>query len=100
MLEASSRFETEQGQKYVAQLCKHFGHKIETILDGDHGECVFGFGRAIMDADETGIEIKIHANEEAEVEQGKKVIESHLLRFAFREPDAKLDWSAIAPLAA
>ena len=80
MLQSTGRFETEHGARYLTQLCKHFAHKIEVSHGDKHGECHFPFGHAVMDADQLA--------------RTKAVIDDHLARFAFREPERTIEWSA------
>ncbi|HSX76216.1 MAG TPA: DUF2218 domain-containing protein, partial [Shinella sp.] len=39
MLESVAYLETAHGRKYLAQLCKHFAHKIAVTVSENHGEC-------------------------------------------------------------
>lgn len=92
MLEAAAYLETENGPKYLVQLCKHFAHKIEVSYSQSHGECRFVCGSCVMDADEKGLRIAVQAGDEAGLAQTQAIIESHLVRFAFREKLEALDW--------
>ncbi|WP_320195611.1 DUF2218 domain-containing protein [Agrobacterium rosae] len=92
MLEAKSELVTESGGKYLVQLFKHFAHKIEVNYSESHGECAFDFGTASLDAEPTSLKIAVTAPDEEKLERAKSVVESHLLRFAFRENVDKLDW--------
>ena len=47
MQEATTRFATENGQKYLTQLCKHFAHKIDVAQADDQGELRFSCGTGI-----------------------------------------------------
>ncbi|MDO9418129.1 DUF2218 domain-containing protein [Pararhizobium sp.] len=95
MLLATTRFDTEHGQKYLVQLCKHFGHRIETSYSDDHGECHFEFGTAVFDADATGLNIAVNLIDEARLPQAQSVIVDHLMRFSFREKRDALDWQTV-----
>lgn len=92
MQTSKTQFITEKGTRYMGQLCKHFAHKIDAGVDGNQGYANFPFGTAKMRADENQLEIAISAEDEAALTRTKDVIESHLLRFAFREELEKLDW--------
>ena len=48
-------YQTENGSKYLQQLCKHFGHKIETSYDSEKGYAAFEMGTAYMTADSKGL---------------------------------------------
>lgn len=94
MIEATGRFETEHGRKYLAQLCKHFAHKIDVTHTETHGECRFAWGTALLDADELGLAVRLDVADERDLPDAKSVIENHLARFAFREADRAIQWSA------
>lgn len=92
MLEASTLFITESGKKYLLQLCKHFAHKIEVEQVEKSGELRFSCGTGYLQAASDGLHIRVTAAGDAELTETKSVIESHLLRFAFRENAGPLHW--------
>ncbi len=96
MAEAVATVATVHGSRYLQQVCKHFAHKIEVSYDQHHGECIFAMGTAVLDADNAGLTIVARAENDADLERTKTVIESHLVRFAFREELSPLGWSAEA----
>lgn len=87
--------ETMHGRKYLVQLCKHFKHKIEVDYDDTHGECRFASGVGILTADDAGLKMQVFGAEVSQRLQTQEIIESHLLRFAFREKPAGLDWMSV-----
>ncbi len=92
MFESAAYLETASGQKYLVQLCKHFAHKIEVSYTDEHGECQFACGAAILDADAEGLRMAVTAADEEDLAETQSIIESHLVRFAFRENLEALDW--------
>jgi hypothetical protein len=94
MLEATTRFATVNGQKYLTQLCKHFAHKIDVAQDGHGGELKFSCGTGYLQAHEDGLHIRVRSPDDANLADTKSVIEDHLLRFAFRENTGPLHWQA------
>lgn len=92
MLEAAAHFETQNGPKYLVQLCKHFAHKIAVTYSESHGACQFACGAAVLDADGEGLRMAVTAADEEGLAQTQAIIESHLVRFAFREKLEALDW--------
>lgn len=92
MLEVVAYLETASGRKYLVQLCKHFSHKIEVAYSDSHGECQFKRGSSVMKADERGLHILVRASDEQGLAQTQSIIESHLVRFAFRDKLEALDW--------
>lgn len=92
MITATANYETAFGKKYLGQLCKHFAHKIEVEYSETHADCALPSGPATMDADENSIRFAITAKDESGLKIAKSIIESHLIKFAFREKLEKLDW--------
>lgn len=92
MIETTATLSTGNAAKYIAQLCKHFAHKVDVSHSDGHGECRFVCGTAVMDAEETTMRIRVTAPDEDQSKETQQVIESHLLRFAFREELQPLQW--------
>ncbi|MCH2250255.1 MAG: DUF2218 domain-containing protein [Cognatishimia sp.] len=88
------RYETQNASKYLQQLCKHFGHKIDVTYDAQQGSCTFVFGTAIMSADPQKLLIKFDLNYPEAIETAKNVIDRHLEKFAFREHFQSMDWTS------
>lgn len=94
MQEATTHFATDDGRKYLTQLCKHFAHKIEVEQADDRAELRFSCGTGYLHATPDGLSIRARSPDDANLADTKSVIESHLLRFAFREEPAPLHWQA------
>ncbi|HEV7308073.1 DUF2218 domain-containing protein [Ensifer sp.] len=92
MQEATTHFATEDGQKYLTQLCKHFAHKVDVEQEGARAELRFSCGTGYLHATPGGLSIRARSPDDANLTDTKSVIESHLLRFAFREEPRQLDW--------
>jgi hypothetical protein len=92
MIESTAYLNTEHGAKYLVQLCKHFAHKVDVTYSDNHGECRFDRGVATLDADAEGLRMTVKAADEEGLGWGQSVIESHLVRFAFREELGAFDW--------
>jgi hypothetical protein len=93
MSSSQTTIATEKASRYLQQLCKHFAHKIPVSFTPHEGECQFVCGTARLDANDTALHIKIESPDDAQRAQTQQVIESHLLRFAFREELGPLNWS-------
>ncbi len=90
---SSAICQTENASRYLQQLCKHFAHKIPVTFDAREGRCVFSCGTAVLIADVGALRINALAEDAEGLAQTKDVIESHLLRFAFREDLPALVWT-------
>lgn len=94
MLKETGIFATPAASKYLQQLCKHFGHKVEVRFDETSGEAALPPGLAVMTATPEQLEIVISATDAEGLTVARGIIDSHLARFAFREDFTGMDWRA------
>jgi hypothetical protein len=80
-----ARVPTKSALRYLGQLCKHFGHKVPSSLDGDHGWIAFEFGRCHLAASDDELSLHNTAASLETLQRLEEVIARHLERFAFRE---------------
>ncbi|MCZ4351710.1 DUF2218 domain-containing protein [Roseovarius aestuarii] len=85
-------YKTENGSKYMQQLCKHFGHKIAVEYDTEKGWAAFEMGTAYMTADAEGLTVTCEVKDLAAVPAVHNVIDRHLETFAFREEVKTMEW--------
>lgn len=85
---------TENGWKYLQQLCKHWAHKLDVELGDRTGTVRFAEAVAVMTADAAALTVEIEAQSQEVLERMKGVVSSHLDRFAFREAPLPFDWKA------
>ncbi len=93
MLSSQCRFETQNGSKYLKQLCKHFAHKVTVEYDEVSGTADLPPGRAMLKSDESGLEVVVTAQNDTGLAIARHIIEDHLKRFAHREPFDTLNWT-------
>lgn len=91
-MNAQTTFGTDQARRYLATLCKHFGHKVPVQLDGDLGLIELPFGKCRLTADDTMLKIEVSAETKNDLDKVAQVIVSHLERFAFRE-NPRIEWN-------
>lgn len=91
-MNASTFFKTENAERYLGTLCKHFGHKVPVTHEPGSGGIELPFGLCVLRADTTGLTLTANAADKPGLDKTIDVITSHLERFAFREiPD--LSWT-------
>ncbi len=90
---ATASVPTVNAAKYMQQLCKHWGHKLEVDLSEQRGMVKFPAAIATFEPRPEALKVTIEGEEGEAVERMKGVIASHLDRFAFREAPLKFDWS-------
>ncbi|MDP2213339.1 DUF2218 domain-containing protein [Phenylobacterium sp.] len=83
---------TAHARRYMVQLCKHFGHRVETRFDEATGEIVFDGGICRLGAGPVALDLQIESASTETRARLEGVIDSHLKRFAFREPDMAVTW--------
>lgn len=82
---------TANASRYLQQLCKHFGHKVEASFDEKAGIVRFSIGNCRLLAEDNTLRLALDAPDAETLLQLQDVVASHLVRFAFREPLA-VDW--------
>jgi hypothetical protein len=85
---------TPKAASYLAQLCKHFAHKIPAVVDGDTGRIDFDAGVCRLSAQDGVLTMTIEAADAAALAQLQDVVARHLVRFAFRE-ELAIDWQPL-----
>lgn len=92
MYELTGHYGTKNGSKYLQQLCKHFGHKIDVSYTETDGVCTFDMGKAFLTADADGLTIRFELVTQEAAAAARSVIDSHLVKFAFRENFEHMNW--------
>lgn len=82
---AETRWQTANSGRYMAQLCKHFAHRLRVTLNEQDEVIDFGSGRCLLQAGDEALAILIEAGSDEDLIRLQSVTLSHLQRFAFRE---------------
>jgi len=85
MIQAETSVETEAASRYIAQLCKHFLHKVPAEWDDNSGRADFPFGVCHMRAENGRLTMSCEAPDDTAMARLKFVITDHLERFAWKE---------------
>jgi hypothetical protein len=93
-MRSEARVPTEKAGRYMAQLCKHFAHKIPATFDHEAGRIEFAFGVCRLRAGPDSLALEVEGADEPALDRLEEVVASHLERFAFREP-LKVAWTRI-----
>lgn len=94
-MQASTCFTTENAERYLGTLCKHFGPKVPVEIAAGSGRIEFPFGQCVMHADDSGLSLVALAGDRPQLDRTVRMISSHLERFAFRE-SPNLKWAYAA----
>ena len=93
MFTAQARVLTPSASRYVAQLCKHWGHKFAVEYTADKGTIAFaGDRRCTLEAASDYLTMTIEAPDEGQLARMEQVVVEHLRRFAFRENLSDVRW--------
>ena len=82
---SSAEIATGSASRYLQQLCKHFGHKVEASFDDRVGSVRFSIGDCRLVAQGEVLRISLDAPDPEALLELQDVLERHLVRFAFRE---------------
>ena len=88
----TARVPTENGARYLQQLCKHWSHKLDVHLSENEGIVRFPNAIATMRADADALTVTVEAEEDETLQRMKGVVASHLDRFAFKEAPLPFEW--------
>lgn len=94
-MKARAILDTEHAGRYLAQLCKHFAHKIDVTYEGHRGLCRFVCGIAVLEVRDGRLQITATSPDEMQLAETQSVVERHLVRFAFREALGPLQWQLL-----
>lgn len=97
MFITTATYPTQHGAKYIAQLCKHFGHKVEVEFDDLEGRAALPSGALAMQASPGALRFRIESPDAKAMIQARFVVDSHLVTFAHREGYTGLNWSVETP---
>lgn len=96
MFRSESRVSTAKASRYIAQLCKHFAHKITVDYDDSRGRADFPFGVCHMKATAEALVMRCEAPDPEALKRVESVVGVHLARFAWRE-EPSVEWSSAEP---
>jgi uncharacterized protein len=99
---ATALVPTANASKYLQQLCKHWEHNLQVEFTPENGTVIFpkdarganhpGDAVATFNVAEAGLEVRIDASSDEQLEGLKGAVARHLDRFAFREAPLAFDW--------
>jgi uncharacterized protein len=84
---------TQNANRYIQQLCKHWSHKFQVEASELAGKIHFSDDVTIdLSAQRDRIEVLIHTAIESQIVTLRAVIANHINRFAFREAPLTFVW--------
>jgi len=99
---STAHVQTSNASKYLQQLCKHWEHNLQVEFTPENGTVIFpkdargadhpGDAVVTFNAVEDGLDVRIDASSEEQLEGLKGAVARHVDRFAFREGALTYDW--------
>lgn len=77
--------ETRDPAKYIARLCRHFSHKLETQCTDTQGRIEFSIGRCLLQAEPHGLSVLCESPDNEQLLELMEVIKAHFDRFAAKD---------------
>ena len=96
-MESHASLKTDKAARYLAQLCKHWGHRFPARFDDAMGVVELPAGPLTLTADGGELRLTLKVADPEQVARLEDVVTSHLARFAFREGEIKLAWTRAWP---
>ena len=103
-ISAAARVPTAHASRYLQQLCKHWEHNLQVEFTPENGTIIFpkdargadwpGDAVVTFNVAEDGLDIRIDASADGQLDALKGAVERHLDRFAFRETPLRYDWGS------
>ena len=85
MIRSAARVPTERADRYLAQLCRHFAHKVPSEHDGRRGHADFGWGACTLIATPDALLLHAEAEDAAGLDRVEFVVRDHTERFGARD---------------
>ena len=92
-MQSYARLNTDKAARYMTQLAKHWSHRFEVTYDDISALIPLPLGTCSMLVEPDGLDITLEAADLEGLARLEDVVAEHLLRFAFREPFARLAWT-------
>ncbi|TWE02409.1 hypothetical protein FB481_109232 [Pseudomonas sp. AG1028] len=91
MPESRATVTTEQGQRCLTRLCRHWSHKFQVSFDEQRGEIVFDPARLTLTRFEGGLVAVIEAPDTDTLDRLEPVVADHMQRMVADET-LQIDW--------
>ena len=85
MLVSTAQIATENPQRLITRLCKHWGHKFPVSHDERQGEIELSLGHCLLKVHENGLQVRLQAADEEQIQRLQQVVADHLERMASGE---------------
>ncbi len=84
-IRSTARVATPRAGRYVAQLCKHFAHKVPALWDERGGRAEFAWGVCTLVATPDAMLLTAEAADDEGLDRIELVVRDHAERFGARD---------------
>ena len=92
MFVSTARIATDNPQRLITRLCKHWSHKFPVSFDAQQGEIHLSLGHCRLEALDDGLQVRLQAAEDEQIQRLQTVVGEHLQRMA-AAPLPEFVWS-------
>lgn len=85
MFASHSMITTENAQRCLSRLCRHWAHKFVVELAADKGHIFFDPAHCWLSKAEGGLEVRLQSPEQGELSELEAVVAEHLQRMSAEE---------------
>lgn len=82
MLVSTARIATDNPQRLITRLCKHWSHKFPVSFDEQQGEIELSLGHCVLKAQDGGLSVRLQASDDEQIMRLQTVVADHLQRMA------------------
>lgn len=82
MLIATAQITTDNPQRLITRLCKHWGHKFPVSFDEQRGEIQLGLGPCVLEAHKSSLHVRVQAADNEQLLRLHTIVSEHLQRMA------------------
>ena len=82
MFVSTARIATDNPQRLITRLCKHWSHKFPVSFDAHQGEIHLSLGHCLLEALDDGLQVRLQAAEDEQIQRLQTVVGEHLQRMA------------------
>jgi hypothetical protein len=91
-MKSNAMVRTDHARRYMVQLCKHFGHRVDATFGEREGKIAFEIGEVRLRATPENLLMEAESPAAEALDRLEQVVANHLQRFAFREPELAVQW--------
>ncbi|MFJ4089648.1 DUF2218 domain-containing protein [Pseudomonas psychrophila] len=69
MFVSTAQIATDNLQRLITRLCKHWGHKFPVSFEALQGEIQLGLGRCLLQAQDNALDVRLNAADDEQLQR-------------------------------